>query len=168
MKTTHKHLLAFAISFFYMVLVYFCVGICFSTNDDRFMGELLSGAVTGSTESHLVYVNYLLSLPLSLLYRLSAKVSWFGILLVIFHWFSCFCILDSFYAKAKSKKDMCISTVLTGLLFLTELYLISQISYTMTAAFMAAAGYICLLLHQNKKSRLVYFILRIVGSLIKR
>lgn len=158
MKTSHKHLLAFAISIIYIVAVYFLIGIYFSTNDDRFMGELMSGAITGNIESHLVYVNYLLSLPLSLLYRITTGISWFGILLVLFHWFSCYCILDSFYSKAKSKTDICISTVLAGLLFLTELYLISQISYTMTASFMAVAGYVCLILNENKKSRIGYFI----------
>lgn len=158
MKTTTKRIMALAISILYIVCVYLGMGICFSTNDDRFMGELLSGAVTGNLETHLVYVNYLLSLPLSLLYRISSGVSWFGIILVLFHWLSCFCILDSFYSKAKTKTDIGISTVLVGLLFITELYLISQISYTMTASFMAVAGYVCLLLHKNKKARLGYFI----------
>ncbi len=168
MKKTHKHLLAFAISTFYIVAVYFLIGIYFSTNDDRFMGELMSGAITGNLESHLVYVNYLLSLPLSLLYRITTGISWFGILLVLFHWFSCYCILDSFYSKAKTKTDICISTILAGLLFLTELYLISQISYTMTASFMATAGYVCLLLNENKKSRLGYFtVLELLAFLLR-
>ncbi len=159
MKTSVKHIMAFAISIIYILCVYFGMGICFSTNDDRFMGELLSGAITGNLETHLVYVNYLLSLPLSLLYRIAEGVSWFGILLVLFHWLSCFCILDSFYSKSKTKTDIIISTILTGLLFITELYLISQISYTMTASFMAVAGYVCLLLHKGKKNRLGYFII---------
>lgn len=158
MKTSQKHLLAFAVSTIYMLAVYFLVGICFSTNDDRFMGEILSGAITGNLESHLVYVNYLLSLPLSLLYHLSTSVSWFGILLVLFHWFSCFCILDSFYARAKTKADILISSLLAFLLFATQLYLISQISYTMTASFMAIAGYVCLILNEKEKPRLGYFI----------
>ena len=168
MKKTHKHLLAFAISVIYIVAVYFLIGIYFSTNDDRFMGELMSGAITGNIESHLVYVNYLLSLPLSLLYRITTGISWFGILLVLFHWFSCYCILDSFYSKAKSKTHICISTVLAGLLFLTELYLISQISYTMTASFMAVAGYVCLILNENKKSRIGYFtVLELLAFLLR-
>lgn len=158
MKTSHRHLLAFAISAIYMFAVYFLVGICFSTNDDRFMGELLSGSITGNIESHLVYVNYLLSLPLSLLYHISTSVSWFGILLVFFHWLSCFFILDSFYSNAKTKMDFVVSSALVGVLFITELYLISQISYTMTASFMAIAGYVCLLLNEKKKPRLGYFI----------
>ena len=168
MKTTAKHLMAFAISIVYILFVHFFMGIYFSTNDDRFMGELLSGAITGSFDTHLVYVNYLLALPLSLLYRITTDVSWFGILLVLFHWLSCFCILDSFYSKAKTKTDIAISTILTALLFITELYLISQISYTMTASFMAVAGYVCLLLHENKKFRFVSFILLELFALLLR
>lgn len=159
MKISNKHLLALTVSAIYIIFVYLCIGICFSTNDDRFMGELLSGAITGKIETHLVYVNYLLSVPLTLLYHLSTTISWFGILLVLFHWFSCFCILDSFYSFSESKTDICISTILTGFLFMTELYLISQISYTMTASFMAIAGYVCLLLNRNKKTRFFYFII---------
>jgi len=158
-KNHAKHIFAFIISVLYILCVYFCIDIHFSTNDDRFMGELLSGAVTGNFETQLVYVNYLLSLPLSLLYQISTNVSWFGILLVMFHGLSCFCILDSFYSKAKSKTDYFVSTILVGLLFATQLYLITQISYTMTATFMAVAGYVCLILQENKKSRLGYFIL---------
>lgn len=158
MKSSHKHILALAVSTVYIIAVYFLIGICFSTNDDRFMGELMSGTVTGKPEAHLVYVNYLLSLLLSLLYRLSVSVSWFGWLLIIFHGFSCFCILDVFYSRAKTKLHILLSSVLVCILFLSQLYLISQISYTMTAAFMAAGGYVCLILNNNKKSKTIYFI----------
>ena len=158
-KHYFKHIMALFISVIYLVLVYFSIDIHFSTNDDRFMGELLSGAITGNLETHLIYVNYLLVLPLSLLYKITTNISWFGILLIFFHGLSCFCILDSFYSKAKTKLHYVISTILVGLLFATELYLITQISYTMTATFMAVAGYVCLLLQDNKKSRLGYFIL---------
>lgn len=168
MKKTNKHLLAFLITTIYLIVVYFLIGICFSTNDDRFINELMSGAITKQPESHLVYINYLLSLPLSLLYHISADISWYGIILVLFHWFSCFCILDSFYTKSKTKTDLFISTILVGILLLTQLYLICQISYTMTAAFMAAAGYVCLLLNHNKKQNIFYYsILELFSFLLR-
>ncbi len=159
MNKTLKHLLAFVFSIAYILVVYFVAGIFFSTNDDRFMGELLSGSITGNPETHLVYVNYLLSLPLSLLYRVSTHVSWFGLLLIFLHWLSCFAILDSFYVKAKTKWDMLITSALVAVLYLSELYLLSQITYTMTAAFVALSGYVCLLLRENKKERLIWFII---------
>ena len=158
MKASHKHLLAFAVSMVYMVATLLLVGSCYSINDDRFMGELLSGAITGNVESHLVYVNYLLSLPLSLMYRISTSVPWFGLMLLLFHLLSCFFMLDSFYCKAKSKKDILVATILVAVLFITEIYLITRISYTITASFMSVAGFVCLILHENKKLRYGYFI----------
>ena len=158
-KNNIKHIASFTITILYIVCVYFCINIHFSTNDDRFMGELLSGSITGKPETHLVYVNYLLSLALSLLYKISLNISWFGIMLVFFHGFSCFCILDSFFSKSKTKLDYFVSIILVGLLFSTQLYLISKISYTITATFMAVAGYIALFFRENKKTRLGYFIL---------
>ena len=157
-KNNIQHIVSLTITILYIVCVYFCINIHFSTNDDRFMGEILSGSITGKPETHLVYVNYLLSLALSLLYKISLNVSWFGIMLVLFHGFSCYCILDSFFSKSKTKLDYFVSLLLVGLLFATQLYLITQISYTMTTAFMAVSGYVALFFMQNKKTRLGYFI----------
>lgn len=159
MKTSHKHLLALAVSTIYLVIIFLLTGACFSINDDRFMGELLSGSITGSPESHLVYIHYLLSLPLSLLYRVSTSIPWFGLMLLFFHLLSCYCILDSFYCKAKNVKDIIVSSVSAGILFLSELYLVAQISYTITAAFMAVAGFVCLILNNNQKMRYLYFVI---------
>lgn len=168
MKTSTKHILAIAVSFIYMVAIYFFVGICYSINDDRFMGELLSGAITGNIESHLVYVNYLLSLPLSLLYRISTSMPWFGIMLLFFHTLSCYFILDSFYSKIKTKSGILFCTLLVGILFLSQLYLVSQISYTITAAFMAVSGCVCLLLNENKKVGYSYFfVLELLAYLLR-
>lgn len=159
MKTAYKHLFALIVTTVYFFTTLLLFGSCFCINDDRFMGELLSGTVTGKIESHLVYVNYLLSLPLSWFYHLSTSIPWFGIMLLLFHFLSCYVILDSFYCKCKCKKDFLISTLLVGVLFLSELFLITRISYTITASFMAVSGFICLILNENKKQRYRYFIL---------
>ncbi len=159
MKNSTKHILAFLLSTLYMVIVYFAIGICFSINDDRFMGEVFSGAITGKIESNVVFVNYFLSFPISLLYRISTSVSWFGIILVAFHYLTCFCMIDSFLMKAKSKAEIIVSIILSLLLLSVNLYLIAQITFTITAAFMAIGGYVCLILRENKKEGLLYFAL---------
>lgn len=159
MKVLHKHLLALCITTIYFVATLLLIGSCYCINDDRFMGELLSGAVTGKIETHLIYVNYLLSFPLSLFYHISTSIPWFGIMLLLFHFLSCYAILISFYHKARNTKDIWISTILVGVLFLSEIYLITRISYTITASFMAVAGFICLILNENKIQRYAYFIL---------
>ena len=159
MKESHKHLLAFTVTTIYFAIILLLVGSCYCINDDRFMGELLSGAITGKPETHLVYVNYLMSLPLSLLYHISTSVPWFGIMLLLFHFLSCYVILTSFYQKAQTAKAIWLCTILVGILFLSEIYLITRISYTITASFMAVAGFISLILNENKFQRYFYFIL---------
>lgn len=49
--------------------VYFRAGIYFDTNDDRFLSEILSGVYGEHPEPHTIYMNYLLSLPLTALYK---------------------------------------------------------------------------------------------------
>ena len=60
-------------------------GNYWDTNDDRVIAEILSGTLGGQPEAHVVYVNYLLSWPLSLLYRLTDKVPWYGLTIFLFH-----------------------------------------------------------------------------------
>ena len=54
------------ILFLFFILIWKSAGIYFETNDDKFIAEILSGAVTGEPDGHVVYINYLLSYLLSL------------------------------------------------------------------------------------------------------
>ncbi len=53
--------------------------IVFYNNDDLFLQELVSGAMTGTPESHLVYIGYLTGWLLSRLYIILPHVPWYGL-----------------------------------------------------------------------------------------
>lgn len=60
----------------------------YSMNDDVMMKSILSGAYTGTPDGHTVYMKYPLSGIISLLYRITGKVSWFDIVMVGCFWLS--------------------------------------------------------------------------------
>lgn len=53
--------------------------IVFYNNDDLFLQELVSGAMTGTPESHLIYIGYLTGWLLSRLYIVLPQVPWYGL-----------------------------------------------------------------------------------------
>lgn len=146
-------------------------GIYFQTNDDRIISEVLSGAAGSSPDAHVVYVNYLLALPLSLLYRITGTVPWYGLFLFFCQAAAYACFLDCLLEYSKSKWEAAVSVVLTAVYFLFNFSLTGQIQYTSTAAFLAAAGYFCLLLHegqdQGKKRLIVFAALELIAFLLR-
>ena len=55
---------AVCMSLFLLGIVWTVVGNYFETNDDRFIAEILSGAIGWQPEAHVIFVNYLLSWPI--------------------------------------------------------------------------------------------------------
>lgn len=156
---SYKQLLSFFVPAFLIFLVWNKMGIFFSTNDDRCIAEMLAGLVTSHNESHLIYVNYLLGIPLSLLYKITTSVPWFGLCLILLYYLSYVFVLKAIYSRSKSIIQDIIVTVVISCLFLSSLYMIGQITYTAIAVFAATAGYCTLLLHTEKKRGLSYFII---------
>ena len=93
--------------------------IYFETNDDRYIASILSGAVTGSPDAHVIYMNYLLSLPLSLLYRFTVEVPWYGGMLVLFLWLFWGAVLDSAYTRCRKwTQALLVTMAAAGVFFL--------------------------------------------------
>ncbi len=132
-------------------------GVYFETNDDRFITEILSGAVTGEPEAHVVYVNYLLSLPLSLLYRLWGQIPWYGGLLLLLHLTACGALFYSAMSRAEGKAELIVLAGLGCCYLLLDMYMTAVLQYTSTAGLLALAGYGCLLLHRKRKCALSWF-----------
>lgn len=84
-KNIIRILISIGIPLLYLFAVSKMTGLCFETNDDRVITEILSGTLTGEPDGHTVQSNYLLSYPLSVLYRVSVRVPWYGGLLVLCH-----------------------------------------------------------------------------------
>lgn len=133
------------------------MGVYFETNDDRIIAEILSGVHSLTQDPHTIHENYLLMLPLSLLYKITSGVSWYGWSLLLCHAAAWFVTESSFLSRCKNWKDYL--AVLIGLsgLFLGSLELIGRIQFTSTAVILAISGYIALYLEENRKKGYVLF-----------
>lgn len=133
------------------------MGVYFETNDDRIIAEILSGVHSLTPDPHTIHENYLLMLPLSLLYKITSGVSWYGWSLLLCHATAWFVTESSFLSRCKNWKDYL--AVLIGLsgLFLGSLELIGRIQFTSTAVILAISGYIALYLEENRKKGYVLF-----------
>lgn len=159
MRIYSKKALAILVPLSFLIFVWWKTGICFETNDDRYIASILSGVITGSPDAHAIYVDYLLSLPLSILYRVTSAVPWYGGLLVVFQWMIYAAILDSAYTRCQKWTQTALVTVMTAGFFVAYYYCVGLIQFTSTACLLAMAGYVCILVHDNKKKGLLFFLL---------
>ncbi len=160
---------ATGLSLAYILLVYFLVGIFFETNDDRIISEILSGAYTGTAEAHVVYVNYLLALPLKWLYHMTTAIPWYGLYLLLQHLIAGVFLFESIYDFFEEKKYRIGGLFLSFLLLLAHIYLLGQIQYTSTAALLALVGYVCLILKRSKKKGFIlFFLFELLAILLRK
>ena len=156
---------------FSAALLYFVwhkTGIYFETNDDRYIASILSGVITGTPDAHVIYVNYLLALPLSLLYRFTTEVPWYGGMLVLFQCLACGVILDSAYTRCRRWFHLIPVTAVAMGVFIGYYYYAGLLQYTSTAALLAITGYVCLLLRKDKRTGLVWFVFfELLGYLLR-
>ena len=157
MKEDLKRIIAPIAVLLMVIYVWHKTGIYFETNDDKCITEILCGLMTGEPEARTAFVNYLLALPLSLLYRLTPKVPWYGLVMILFQVFAYTAALESIYSRMTKWIEIVAGTVLTASMLLANLYLLGCIEFTSTAALMAAAGYFCLLVHIDRKRAWIYF-----------
>lgn len=74
---------------------------CYNNNDDFIMRQLVSGEYTGTPESHLVHVGYLMGVFISSLYKITATVPWYSLYLILGAYSSC---VFSFFTVIKCAK----------------------------------------------------------------
>ena len=72
---------AAAVAALVMLFYTLCGDYYFDLNDDVLMKDLLSGAYTGVPEGHNIQMLYPISAFISVLYRISAALDWYGIFL---------------------------------------------------------------------------------------
>ena len=142
--------------------------IFFETNDDRFITEMLAGTITGEPDGHVVYLNYLLGLVLSWLYRITTQVPWYGGMLICFHALVYFLIFRSLLERCCNHVERMGALAIGGCFFLINIYCTAFIQYTSTAALLAGAGYVCLFMQNGKKKGLVEFwVLELLAFLVR-
>lgn len=164
MQKKYLLFLAFLAAAFWILLAYYKTGIFFETNDDRYISEILSGTLTGSPEAHTTHVNYLLCLPLMLLYRITGSVAWYGWMLVLCQIF-CYTVLCYLFLK---KWGFFSLPFYFGILF-SGFYMTGLLQYTSTAALLAATGYTCFYLTDDSRKNLgVFFASELLAFFIRR
>jgi len=160
--------LAMLISAVLVAFAWYKTGIYFETNDDRYIASFLSGMMTGQPEAHTIYVNYLLTFPLSLLYRLTTAVPWYGGMMVLFHWLLYGVILDSAYTRCRGPLQMLSATAVLAGFFTAYFYCIGFLEFTSTAGLLAAGGYACLLLRRDRRTGFAWFLVfELLGCLMR-
>lgn len=163
-----KTIFAFGLAITLVYVLYIKAGIFFTTNDDRFIGEIMSGSLTGNPEAHVVYINFILSFLLSRLYLITTTISWYGWFLMIMTIVSYSTIFASLIYKTKSISFFSISILLCGIVFISGIYLTSSIQYTSTAAIIAIAGWSYLYSHEDtKKTFIIFFMLELIAYLLR-
>lgn len=156
------------IALFYILIVWKVAGIYFETNDDKYFAEILSGALTGAPDPHTIYMNFFLSWPLSLLYRITVRIPWYGIMLIMCHFAVYTSLLQSIGIRMKTVKGYVISVGLMLCFCLINAYVTLNIQWTSTAALLAVAGYVCLLLREDsKKGLMMFFFFELAAFLLR-
>ena len=119
--------------------VWFRAGIYFESNDDRLISEILSGTYGGQPEAHTVYVNYLLSLLLASLYKITIHIPWHGFMLLLFQALSYALMFNGVLNLCKSKIQMFAGAGVVMALFLQNFYSTAKIQFTSTAILLTVA-----------------------------
>ena len=148
--------ISLCISIFMLMAVWFRAGIYFESNDDRLISEILSGTYGGQPEAHTVYVNYLLSLLLASLYKITIHIPWHGFMLLLFQALAYALMFNGVLNLCKSKIQMFAGAGVVMALFLQNFYSTAKIQFTSTAILLTVAGYVYLLLYQDGKRRKMY------------
>lgn len=115
-------------------------------NDDATMKSILSGAYTGTPDGHAIYMKYPLTGILSLLYRLTKRVSWFDLFLTGCFWVSVSAVILRAYRLFKVRfagkkcNFVCLLAGVCALCFALFLPQIFVLHYTLVAGMVGACG----------------------------
>ena len=116
----------------------------YSMNDDGMMKSIMSGAYTGTPDGHAVYMKYPLTGMISMLYRITDRVSWFDGVLIGCFWLSLSSVISRVVQLCKKDlKGIRAMTLIAGAaclsmgLFLPHLL---TLHYTLVAAMVGSSG----------------------------
>lgn len=150
------------------ILLHHFLGFYFLTNDDKCITDILTGTFSQGPEAHTVYVNYLPSLILAGLYRLTSSVPWYGGSLILLEWIAYTCINYCFLTTANNLTGIVIRQGIYLCVFISSLYSLVNVQYTMVAALLAATGYFYLLTRRKEpKAIFIFFLLELTALLLR-
>lgn len=126
---------------FLAILLTCLFGYHYDLNDDIMIKDLLSGSYTGTPSGYCIQILYPLGVIVALFYRIFRSLPWYGILLILAQYGSCFLIFER-TLKLIQRTVPKIGLLLTEfLLFLTYFsYVLVNLQYSMTCAFLMGAA----------------------------
>lgn len=126
--------------------------IVYYNNDDIYMQEICSGVMTGTPNSHLIFIGHLTGLGLSGLYKLFPSVPWYGLWLFLCMYGSIvyiICRLSTFFQKVKNKLFFFAGAAFT--IWFCWLQHIVELQFTTITATVATAGFVSMLCSKDSE-----------------
>ncbi|WP_022772682.1 hypothetical protein [Butyrivibrio sp. AE2015] len=141
----------------FLVMLFNAIGgdYFFDLNDDVLMKDILSGAYTGVPEGHNIQMLYPISAFISVLYRVSGALDWYGIFLCLLQALCVFIITYKVLEFAEDYKLWLLSLVSIIFMMLGVVgahFLFVQ--YTFTCGFLSATAVILIFSHREKDKNL--------------
>lgn len=123
------------------VVVTMKFGYVYSTNDDVMLRNIISGNFSQNTDSHLIFISYLLASFWKFLYDNFKGVAWYDLFTVVLHYLSWFLIVVRMGQQVKVKKTK--TVLMTGvfaLLVVVDLKYLIAPQFTVISALMAGVS----------------------------
>lgn len=155
-------LFAVFVSSMFITITRIKTGIYYETNDDIFISDILSGAITGTADYHTIFNGVALSFPLMILYRLLPEFAWYGFFLMFLRMLTIALPLVSLYMHLKNRVLIVLTTVLASMCFFSFYYMQSNVQFTSTAICAAFSGFLCLFIDE-RKNMIPFFLLEFLA-----
>ena len=157
-----------AVNFLFFIGMLLIMRPVFETNDDPAIAEMVSG-VCVLQDAHIVYQNCLLGKIYVLLYSLTKRIPWYGVVQYFFLWLAFSVIVYIIWERFPKTLGITLS-VLILCFFGYECYI--KMQYTKTAGVLAIAGML-LIFHEctkenlSKKRLILGVLLSCIGSMYR-
>ena len=134
-------LTASIITLFLVILLTCLFGYHYELNDDIMIKDLLSGSYTGTPGGYCIQILYPLGVIVAFFYRILRTVPWYGMILILAQYGSCFLIFDrtlKLVQRTVPKLCLLVTEALSILAYFS--YALVNLQYSMTCAFLVGAA----------------------------
>lgn len=137
-----QEILTACITTLFLVILLTCLfGYHYELNDDIMIKDLLSGSYTGTPSGYCIQILYPLGVIVAFFYRMIRMLPWYGILLLIAQYGSCFLIFERTLKLVQRTVPKVSLLVTEAFLFLSLFsYALVNLQYSMTCAFLMGAA----------------------------
>ena len=158
----NKSIIAIIVAAVCLAILWTMCPIMYQNNDDKYLLYMMAGYTTGAPALETVFGGFLWPLIISSLYKVCSGVTWYTLLSLMVIVLSLIMIVRSFIVS-DDIKDIIFEILFAIGVFIGFLaYFMSALQYTMTAAYVGAAGVCALivsLFNEKEKHSRTFFII---------